>query len=65
MSEDLTARERQVALLASSGLSSGAIAARLVVSPRTIDNHLQHVYRKLGITARHQLRSLLQPLILE
>jgi ATP/maltotriose-dependent transcriptional regulator MalT len=58
--EELTGREREIALLASSGLSSGVIAQRLAVSRRTVDNHLQHVYRKLGVTARRELRSVLE-----
>ena len=55
----LTAREREIAALAASGLSSKDIAARLVVSARTVDNHLQRVYSKLGITGRDQLPSVL------
>ena len=46
--EELTPREREVALLAAGGLSSAEIAERLVVSVRTVDNHLQRVYGKLG-----------------
>jgi DNA-binding CsgD family transcriptional regulator len=41
-----------VALLAAHGLSSRAIGDRLHLSARTVDNHLQHVYAKLGITSR-------------
>jgi DNA-binding CsgD family transcriptional regulator/tetratricopeptide (TPR) repeat protein len=51
----LSRRERDVALLAAEGLSSREIAERLFVSPRTIDNHLQGVYLKLGITGRGEL----------
>jgi DNA-binding CsgD family transcriptional regulator len=53
--DELTLREREIALLAASGLSSREIADRLVVSVRTIDNHLQRAYRKLGITRRQDL----------
>ena len=53
--EPLTSREREVALLAAGGLASKDIAARLVVSRRTVDSHLDRVYRKLGITGRTQL----------
>ena len=53
--EELTPREREVALLAAGGLSSAEIAERLVVSVRTVDNHLQRVYGKLGIGGRHEL----------
>ena len=51
----LTKREREVAALASSGLSSREIADRLYVSVRTVDNQLQRVYAKLGITSRDSL----------
>jgi DNA-binding CsgD family transcriptional regulator len=51
----LTPRERDIATLAAGGESSKAIAARLVVSVRTVDNHLQNVYTKLGISGRRQL----------
>jgi len=52
---DLTPREREVALLAAGGCSSREIADRLVVSVRTVDNHLRNAYRKLGITRRQDL----------
>ena len=51
----LTAREREVASLAADGLSSDAIAKRLFLSVRTVDNHMQHVYQKLGIASRRDL----------
>jgi DNA-binding CsgD family transcriptional regulator len=51
----LTAREREIALLAASGSSSRDIADRLVVSVRTVDNHLQSAYRKLGVSRRQDL----------
>ncbi|HEX4864457.1 MAG TPA: helix-turn-helix transcriptional regulator, partial [Acidimicrobiales bacterium] len=51
----LTRREREVALLARSGMSSQAIAARLHLSTRTVDTHLARVYFKLGISRRSEL----------
>jgi DNA-binding CsgD family transcriptional regulator len=56
---ELTPREREVALLAARGLSSREIAERLVVSVRTVDNHLQRAYRKLGVTRREDLTQVL------
>ncbi len=55
----LTAREQEVARLASAGLSNQAIAARLVVSVRTVETHLSHAYTKLGIGSRADLRAML------
>ncbi|MFJ8589649.1 LuxR C-terminal-related transcriptional regulator [Streptomyces sp. NPDC093595] len=57
----LSRREREVALLAASGTRSKQIAETLNVSVRTVDNHLQHAYSKLGITARSELAALLRP----
>lgn len=59
--EPLTKREREVALLAASGLPSKEIAGKLSVSKRTIDTHLDRIYRKLGVTGRDQLADALQP----
>lgn len=55
----LTPREEEVAALAARGLTSPEIAARLVISVRTVDNHLSRAYAKLGITGRHHLPEIL------
>lgn len=55
----LSARERQIATLAADGRSSQQIAEQLVLSVRTVDNHLQHVYAKLGVSSRQDLAGLL------
>lgn len=55
----LTARELEVAGLAARGLTRKDIAARLYLSDRTVGNHLNHIYAKLGITNRDELASLL------
>ncbi|MFI6344295.1 LuxR C-terminal-related transcriptional regulator [Streptomyces sp. NPDC050560] len=55
-SASLTPREREVAALASAGMSNRDIADRLVVSVRTVENHLHRIYHKLGITARNDLK---------
>jgi ATP/maltotriose-dependent transcriptional regulator MalT len=51
----LSAREREVAALAASGLSNREITARLHLSVRTVENQLQRVYEKLGIRSRAEL----------
>ena len=53
--EPLSEREHEVALLAAQGLASRDIGDRLFLSTRTVDNHLQHVYTKLGVNSRDQL----------
>jgi len=53
--DPLTRRERQVADLVGSGLTNREIAARLVVSVRTAESHVQNVMTKLGFTSRTQL----------
>jgi ATP/maltotriose-dependent transcriptional regulator MalT len=52
---DLTRREREIAELAAIGLSSKEIATQLVISERTVEAHLSHVYAKLGVPSRAAL----------
>lgn len=51
----LTERERQIARLAAGGVPSRNIAEQLYISTRTVENHLQRVYTKLGVTGRGEL----------
>jgi predicted ATPase/class 3 adenylate cyclase/DNA-binding CsgD family transcriptional regulator len=51
----LTPAELDVVRLIRDGLANNDIAARLFVSPRTVQSHLTHVYTKLGLTSRVQL----------
>ena len=51
----LTPTERKVAELVAEGLATKEVAARLFVSPRTVDGHLAHIYAKLGVRSRTDL----------
>jgi predicted ATPase/class 3 adenylate cyclase/DNA-binding CsgD family transcriptional regulator len=51
----LTRAELDVVKLVSEGLGNKEVAARLFVSPRTVQAHLTHIYTKLGLTSRVQL----------
>jgi DNA-binding CsgD family transcriptional regulator len=50
--ESLTATERAVSLLVAEGLTNGAVARRLYISPHTVNTHLRHVFAKLGVQNR-------------
>ncbi|SBV25104.1 AAA family ATPase [Micromonospora krabiensis] len=50
--DELTPRERQICELAAAGHDNAAIAAELVLSVRTVENHLQRSYVKLGLRGR-------------
>jgi DNA-binding CsgD family transcriptional regulator len=55
----LTPQEREIALMAASGLSNRQIGERLFLSHRTVGTHLYRIYPKLGITSRAALRDAL------
>jgi HD-GYP domain-containing protein (c-di-GMP phosphodiesterase class II) len=48
----LTAREVDVLRLLARGCSNKDIAARLVISPKTVANHVEHIYTKIGAANR-------------
>ncbi|HSE81557.1 MAG TPA: response regulator transcription factor [Gaiellaceae bacterium] len=50
----LTAREHEVLRLLAEGLNQTEIAERLVISPKTVATHIQHVLEKLGVHSRAQ-----------
>ncbi len=51
----LTKREAEVAALVKDGLSNRDIAARLTISKRTADGHVERILAKLDLTSRHQV----------
>ena len=46
----LTNREWEIAGLVAEGLSNREIAGRLVISKRTVDAHIEHIYGKIGVS---------------
>ena len=48
----LSRREVDVLQLAARGLTTRQIADRLVISPKTADHHIQHIYTKIGVSTR-------------
>jgi DNA-binding NarL/FixJ family response regulator len=53
--DQLTSREREVLQLIARGYSYKEIAARLHLSPRTVESHVSAVLRKLQLSSRHEL----------
>jgi non-specific serine/threonine protein kinase len=56
----LTGREHEIAALVAEGLSNKEIAHRLVISKRTVDAHIEHIFAKLGVSSRVQLATWLR-----
>jgi DNA-binding CsgD family transcriptional regulator len=54
-SDELTAQERRVAVAVARGASNHEVAAELFLSPRTVEFHLRHVFRKLHVQNRTEL----------
>ena len=48
----LTAREAEVLRLLALGLTARQVAERLVISAKTADHHVQHIYTKVGVSTR-------------
>ena len=57
--KSLTQREQDIALLVCQGLSNKQIAERLYLSPKTVETHLTRVFAKLDVSARGDLKGLI------
>ncbi|MGQ4517337.1 AAA family ATPase [Streptomyces sp. DW26H14] len=57
---ELSPQQQQIIRLAARGLTNREIGERLFLSPRTISSHLYRSFPKLGVTARSQLRDLVE-----
>lgn len=53
-SKGLTPREMEIMGLIAAGLSNRQIAAQLVISPKTVKNHICNIYQRIGIHERRQ-----------
>ena len=51
----LTRREQDVTALVARGLTNRQVAEQLLVTPRTIETHLEHIFAKLGVQTRTEL----------
>jgi DNA-binding CsgD family transcriptional regulator len=49
----LSAREAEVMSLIAAGRTNGEIAARLFLAEKTVKNHVNRIYAKLGVDSRH------------
>jgi predicted ATPase/DNA-binding CsgD family transcriptional regulator len=55
----LTRREAEIATLVAEGMTNKEIADRLVIAPRTVEGHVEHILAKLGFTSRTQVAALI------
>jgi DNA-binding CsgD family transcriptional regulator len=53
--DSLTESEKRVSRVIAEGLSTGQAAQRLFISPHTVDSHVRHSFRKLGINSRVEM----------
>ncbi|MEV4319085.1 LuxR C-terminal-related transcriptional regulator [Actinocrispum sp. NPDC049592] len=57
---ELTPHQEQIALLVAEGATNREVAARMMISPRTVDHHLRNIFAKLGIRSRVELTKLMR-----
>jgi len=55
----LTSREIEVGRLVAGGLTNRQVAGKLVISKRTVDSHIEHIFAKLGLSSRTELAAIL------
>ena len=55
VAEPLTAGENRIATLVATVKTNREVARRLFVSPKTVEAHLTHIYRKTGVRSRTEL----------
>ena len=55
LGRELTPREHEILALLADGKTAPAIADALVLSTRTVQKHIEHIYDKLGVRGRHEL----------
>jgi DNA-binding CsgD family transcriptional regulator len=53
--DSLTESEQRVSRVIAEGLTTGQAAQRLFISPHTVDSHVRHTFRKLGISSRVEM----------
>jgi len=53
--DSLTESEQRVSRVIAEGLTTGQVAQRLFISPHTVDSHVRHTFRKLGINSRVEM----------
>ena len=54
VAERLTNRELEILQLLAEGLAQAQIAEQLVISPKTVGSHIEHILAKLGVRSRAQ-----------
>jgi DNA-binding CsgD family transcriptional regulator len=51
----LTVREFEIARLIATGMTNAQIASQLVLSPKTVSAHVEHILAKLGVARRTEI----------